>query len=191
MDSFFGIGLPELILILLIAGIVMGPERIGRTARWLGKTTTQLQNISHTFIRQLNAEIDAAGEMSELKGAYQDMQDLRRQLDDLKGELTAVTSSAFNDGKKAFEGNRQELKRTIAPPNLVPAETNRGTPEKPNRESSPLILPNRVEVADDPDHERCQRARRCRAKPDIIRASKRAAQTIGLGGCGHSGWHIA
>ena len=28
MDSFFGIGLPEFVLILLIASVVMGPERI-------------------------------------------------------------------------------------------------------------------------------------------------------------------
>ena len=60
MDSVFGIGLPEFILIMLIAGIVMGPERIARTARWLGKTTAQLQAISRGFVRQLTAEIDGA-----------------------------------------------------------------------------------------------------------------------------------
>ncbi len=91
MDSFFGIGAPELILILVIAGMVMGPERIGRTARWLGRTSSQLQNISRSFIRQLNTELDLDGESNEIKGAWNDMQDMRRQIDELKGELMAVT----------------------------------------------------------------------------------------------------
>ncbi len=87
MDSFFGIGAPELILILVIAGMVMGPERIGRTARWLGRTSSQLQSISRSFIRQLNSELDLDGESSEIKGAWNDMQDMRRQIEELKGEL--------------------------------------------------------------------------------------------------------
>ncbi len=102
MDSFFGIGAPELILILVIAGMVMGPERIGRTARWLGKTSAQLQSISRTFMRQLNAELDLDGEANELKSTWKDMQDLRRQLDDLKGELTAVTGGAYKDAQKSL-----------------------------------------------------------------------------------------
>ena len=71
MDSFFGIGAPELVLILIIASMVMGPKRIGQTARWLGRTTAQLQNISRSFIRQLNAELDLDGENNELKGGEQ------------------------------------------------------------------------------------------------------------------------
>ncbi len=35
MDNIFGIGLPEFVLILVIAGMVMGPERILRTAEGL------------------------------------------------------------------------------------------------------------------------------------------------------------
>ncbi len=50
MDSFFGIGLPEFVLILVIAGMVMGPERIVRMARSLGVVTARLQNISRSFL---------------------------------------------------------------------------------------------------------------------------------------------
>ncbi|HMT22539.1 MAG TPA: twin-arginine translocase TatA/TatE family subunit, partial [Promineifilum sp.] len=42
MDNVFGIGLPEFVLILVIAGMVMGPERIARTARSLGVLTARL-----------------------------------------------------------------------------------------------------------------------------------------------------
>jgi Sec-independent protein translocase protein TatA len=120
MDSFFGIGAPELILILVIAGMVMGPERIGRTARWLGRTSSQLQSISRGFIRQLNAELDVDG-TDEIKGAWNEMKDLRRQIDNLKGELTSVTHKALNDGKKPLADLKEEVERTIAPPSFWPS----------------------------------------------------------------------
>jgi Sec-independent protein translocase protein TatA len=149
MDSFFGIGAPELILILVIAGMVMGPERLGRTARWLGRTTAQLQAISRSFIRQLNAELDVDGETNELKGAWRDMQDLRRQLDDLKGEITAVAGGALNDGENALADVKKEFERTIAPPPFIPAtEESSETVDEP---PPPVELPKRIEVADDPE----------------------------------------
>lgn len=161
MDSFFGIGAPELILILVIAGMVMGPERIGRTARWLGRTSSQLQNISRSFIRQLNSELDLDGESNEIKGAWNDMQDMRRQIDELKSELMATTKGALNDGTSALNETKQEIERTIAPPSLI-----RQVPETDDTDSEtkvednpadkedpapPLSLPKRVTIADDPE----------------------------------------
>ena len=148
MASFFGIGAPELILILVIAGLVMGPERIGRTARWLGRTTSQLQNISRSFVRQLNAELDDA-ETEDLKGAWKDMQDLRRQIDDLRGELTSVTKSATNQGQKLLTDTKQEIERTIAPPSFTSAATDGNAAADPP--PAPLELPKRIKVADDPE----------------------------------------
>jgi Sec-independent protein translocase protein TatA len=148
MDSFFGIGLPELVLILLIAGVVMGPERIGVAARWLGRTTAQLQAISRSFVRQLNAELDGIQEADEIKGAMRDMQDLRRQVDQLKQELISVTNGAARDGKKSVADIKQELERTIAPPTI----TNRD--QEPGDEisvPSTEDLPSRLEVPDDPE----------------------------------------
>ena len=148
MDSFFGIGAPELILILVIAGMVMGPERIGRTARWLGRTTAQLQNISRGFVRQLNTELDVDG-TDEIKGAWSDMQDLRRQINDLKGELTSVTHNALNDGKKPLADLKEEVERTIAPPSLMASasEGDAASDTPPPAQE----LPKRIEVADDPE----------------------------------------
>ena len=167
MDSFFGIGAPELILILIIAGMVMGPERIGRTARWLGRTTAQLQSISRSFIRQLNAELDADGEKDALTGTLREMQDLRRQLDDLKGELTAVTGGVFKEGENALTDIKKEVERTIAPPSLTSSSEKVSKTEEVSKTVEvtetaevaetagdplpSLKLPSRIEVADDPD----------------------------------------
>ena len=57
MDSLLGIGMPELVVILLLAGIVMGPERIRPVARWLGQALAQLQLLAASLIRQVNAEL--------------------------------------------------------------------------------------------------------------------------------------
>lgn len=162
MDSFFGIGAPELVLILVIAGMVMGPERIGRTARWLGRTSAQLQSISRAFIRQLNAELDGDGETSEIKAAWNDMQEMRQQIEDLKGEFMTVTRSALNEGNGALKGIQEEIERTIAPPAIlkkVPEVNENSVKSDPTpilsdqAQSSPppIQLPNRVAVPDDPE----------------------------------------
>ena len=98
MDSFFGIGAPELVLILILAGIVMGPERIGQVARWLGKTTAQLQAISRQFVRQINAELTAADQGEELKGAMDDIKALQRQVRQLRDELKTTAMKPFEEG---------------------------------------------------------------------------------------------
>ena len=100
MDSFFGIGAPELILILFLAGIVMGPQRIRQVAYWLGKTTAQLQAIARGFSRQLNAELDAVDGSGELRDTMKEMQDLRRQMADLRREVTSIASVPFEESRR-------------------------------------------------------------------------------------------
>jgi Sec-independent protein translocase protein TatA len=116
MDSLFGIGLPELVLILIVAGIVMGPERIGQTARWLGRTTAQLQKISRGFIRQLNQELDSSGDGKAIRETMQELQQLRKELTDLRGEVIQTTRSATRAGQQAID----DIQNSIKPPNLKP-----------------------------------------------------------------------
>lgn len=149
MESFFGIGIPELVLILLIAGIVMGPERIGVVARWLGKTTAQLQAISRGFVNQLNAELDGIQDANEIKGAMQDMQDLRNQIEQLKQDLISVSSGAVREGKQAVSQTQEEIERTIAPPaNRDPDTESAVQPVNPPPAED---LPKRLEVPADPE----------------------------------------
>jgi len=156
MDSFFGIGAPELVLILLLAGIVMGPERIGKAARWLGKTTAQLQAISRQFMRQLNAELSAA-EGEELKGAVDDIKALQRQVTQLRDEIKSSAMKPVEEGRAAVKESRQAIDNTtkilqkplaITDEREKPAAENKIAPPMPDPDQS---LPNLVNVPDDPE----------------------------------------
>ncbi len=52
----FGIGLPEFILILILALIILGPRRIPDLARALGRGIAELQRMSDDLKRSLEEE---------------------------------------------------------------------------------------------------------------------------------------
>lgn len=150
MDNIFGIGMPELILILIIAGVVMGPERIGKVARWLGKTSAQLQLISRSFMRQLNNELDGLDDGRAMRDAMDEVKALRQELQSLRQEFTSVTTSVTEEGKKALD----EIENSIQPPSLksingeAPAAgINNGVHPKPSPPAS--ALPKPVDVPGD------------------------------------------
>ena len=154
MDSFFGIGAPELVVILFLAGIVMGPKRIQQVAFWLGKVTAQLQAISRGFTRQLNAELSAVDDGGEMKDAWGEVQDLRKQLADLKREITSVATQPMVDGQKAIHEAKRAVDNTIRPPHLNHENFISKTATEPKDSSQngeSTALPNIVEVSDDPE----------------------------------------
>jgi Sec-independent protein translocase protein TatA len=156
MDSFFGIGASELVLILLLAGIVMGPERIGKAARWLGKTTAQLQALSRQFMRQLNAELSAA-EGEELKGAMDDIKALQRQVTQLRDEIKSSAMKPVEEGRAAVKESRQAIDNTtrmLQKPLTITDE--REKPATENKIALPMpdpdqSLSNLVNVPDNPE----------------------------------------
>lgn len=176
MDSLFGIGLPELIAILLIAGIVMGPERIVQAARWLGKVSAKAQGVLQGFVTQLNSELDTVDSGGELRAMIGDMQ---QQIDGLKRDISQpVTGNNISRVTPVAQPD-DDLNRTIAPPRTQSAPVNGLTEFKPGKEppgkqpykltsfpkagtnsaaatvrpSTPpsMPLPSRVHVGDDPD----------------------------------------
>ena len=65
--DIFGIGANELIVILLLAGIVLGPERLARTARELGKFIRNVKNYFSSFTDELKAELDILDDIKDVK----------------------------------------------------------------------------------------------------------------------------
>ncbi len=148
MDSFFGIGLPELVLILVIAGIVMGPERIAHIARWMGKTTAQLQSISRAFVQQLHNEIDGIDDGEALKSAMAEMQSLRQELESLKSDFISSTTLPKD------QNYVNEVPNSILPPQKGGSTAVSGTTTNGNAKNTavtPADLPAPLEIKDDPE----------------------------------------
>jgi Tat protein translocase TatB subunit len=57
MLLFFDIGTGELILILLIVFVVMGPKKLPEVARTMGKTINELKRASAGFKNEINKEV--------------------------------------------------------------------------------------------------------------------------------------
>jgi Tat protein translocase TatB subunit len=146
MDSFFGIGLPELALIIILATIVLGPQRMRALARQLGRWTSQLQAMTRAFKEQLNSELDAA-ERAELKGAKEDIQNLQQQLRDLRREVVSVARDADREVQNTIRPNLEEVRQTTRPDANGPtAGANSG-----EEEDEEVRLPKPLEVPDDPE----------------------------------------
>lgn len=58
----FGIGMPELIVIFVIALLVFGPAELPKLAKSLGRIMGEFKRTSDELMQQIQQEIDAAGE---------------------------------------------------------------------------------------------------------------------------------
>ncbi|MDP6043193.1 MAG: Sec-independent protein translocase protein TatB [Dehalococcoidales bacterium] len=56
--DFFGIGISEILLILVIALMIWGPKRLPEIARTLGKMTRTLKKTSYNLTSQVTRELD-------------------------------------------------------------------------------------------------------------------------------------
>jgi sec-independent protein translocase protein TatA len=54
----FGIGMPELLVILVVALLVLGPKRLPEIARSLGRGMAEFRKASNEFSRTLSASIE-------------------------------------------------------------------------------------------------------------------------------------
>ena len=74
----FGIGLPELVVILAVALIVLGPQRLTEVARMLGRAYGQLRRASEEFqntIRQDLAALERQEDANRNKAIAQEIRE--------------------------------------------------------------------------------------------------------------------
>jgi len=79
----FGIGMPEMILILAIALIVIGPKKLPDLAKSLGRAMREFKKATNEFKETM--QID--NELSEVKKAFDDINEDVKQAVDLKPEI--------------------------------------------------------------------------------------------------------
>lgn len=67
MDGIFGIGGSELVVILILAGVILGPERFARSAREIGKFVRNVKAYFSSFSSELKAELDVLDDIEKIK----------------------------------------------------------------------------------------------------------------------------
>jgi Tat protein translocase TatB subunit len=65
--EIFGVGSNELIVILLLAAIVLGPERMVRAAHELGKFIRNVKNYFRSLSDELKSELDMLDDIKNIK----------------------------------------------------------------------------------------------------------------------------
>jgi sec-independent protein translocase protein TatB len=65
--DIFGIGGNELIVIILLAAIILGPERLARSAREIGRFVKNVKSYFTSLSSELKAELDILDEMEKVK----------------------------------------------------------------------------------------------------------------------------
>lgn len=91
--DFFGVGMGEILLIIIIALIVMGPDKIPGTARTVGKTIRAIKKASSDLTSQVNKELEAEEKrLSQSTGGIIDA--LKQPLDE-----PASVAAKPDDGK--------------------------------------------------------------------------------------------
>lgn len=75
--DIFGIGGAELLVILLVAGIILGPERLARVGREAGKFVRNAKSYFNSLSGELKSELDILDEL----------RDVKREVDKTVGDL--------------------------------------------------------------------------------------------------------
>ena len=113
-----GIGVPEVILILVIAVLVVGPKRVPEYAVQLARAIRQLRGYATDVTSQMRAELD----------------ELTREYEDLRKELEGLRQSTEKDVgsvSKEVESATREVDRRIR--EMRPIIESSGEPEPHKR----------------------------------------------------------
>src|SRR5207245_7342345 len=93
----FGIGLPELVVILAVALIVLGPQRLPEVARMLGRAYGQLRRASEEFQNTIRQDLAALERQEDTNRNKAVAQEIRERC------------AAIADGYTAIIQGREEL----------------------------------------------------------------------------------
>ena len=97
----FNIGIGELLIVLVVAFVIVGPDDLPKVARWLGKQVGALKRM----IRQIKAETGWDDLEREVRDIQRDVKDTVKQMD-----VSADLKSAVKDAKVEVEGAVKDVK---------------------------------------------------------------------------------
>ena len=118
----FDIGFSEIVVIAVVALVVIGPERLPKTARTLGHLFGRLQR----YVSDVKADISREIELDELRKLQREMQGAAREFE----QTVTTTASEVKTGVQNVDPRAQ---RGAAPRRSAPARCRRWKRRRPNR----------------------------------------------------------
>lgn len=106
--NFLGVGVAEVVLILVIAVIVLGPERIPEFAVQLARAIRWLRGYANENTRELRAEFN---------DLIKEYEEVRQELRELRGSVDKDVETLSEDietTKEEVRGATKEMDKTIA-----------------------------------------------------------------------------
>ena len=97
--NFLGIGLPEILLILVVAVIFVGPQRLPEVAVQLARAIRYLRGYATDITAQMRAELDELTKEYEL---------VRQELQEFRQTATRGISSVTEEVDRALQEQRHQ-----------------------------------------------------------------------------------
>jgi Tat protein translocase TatB subunit len=118
--DFLGIGLPEIVLILVIAAIVIGPKRLPEVAVQLARVIRQLRGYATDVASQMRSELDEL--TREYEQVRKDLQDIRESATREVRSIVSEVDRATREVPAIIESSAEEKpQRRLPPPREKPA----------------------------------------------------------------------
>jgi len=94
----FGIGLPEMIIIAVVALIFIGPDKLPGVLRSIGRGFVELKRATSDVRSNVQEEMQKIEEEIELKEVRESAQDFKNELGGVANKIDPLTLSKFNSG---------------------------------------------------------------------------------------------
>ena len=92
----FGIGLPEMIIIAVVALIFIGPDKLPGVLRSIGKGLVELKRATSDVRSTVQEEMQKIEDEIELKEVRESAQDFKNELGGVANKVDPLTLSKFN-----------------------------------------------------------------------------------------------
>ncbi|MDJ0679555.1 MAG: TatA/E family twin arginine-targeting protein translocase [Xenococcaceae cyanobacterium MO_167.B52] len=97
--NIFGIGLPEMILIMVVALLIFGPKKLPEIGRSLGKTIRSFQDASREFETEFKKEAQKIEESVTMSAKLEASQEEKAEFVDKSHDSVAKETSNTNSGE--------------------------------------------------------------------------------------------
>ncbi len=117
----FGLGLPEIIFVFLLAALILGPEHMPRVARTLGKWSAKARSAAATLGEAVTQDEEVCAAARDLSQLQTEIRQAKAAVLSLKGEFLGGTGADANDAACAPAPGAEaktETERGAAPPEI-------------------------------------------------------------------------